>query len=132
MNIIKGTITEIISDNGLSLIYLQCGNQKMKSIVINDEKGKSGFMVDSLITIMFKETEVFIGKGWKHEISLRNQFRGVIKSIQKGKLLAEIIIETEIGNISSVITVDATAELTLAPKDKVTAMIKTNEVLLSH
>ncbi|NNF34904.1 MAG: TOBE domain-containing protein [Saprospiraceae bacterium] len=132
MNKITGIITDINSDNGLSLINLKCGDQMMKSIVINHQDGSSGFKLNDSVTIMFKETEVFIGKGWDQEISLRNQFRGMIKSVKQGNILAEVVIECEVGEVRSVITVDATSELSLSKGDKVTAMIKTNEVLLSH
>jgi molybdopterin-binding protein len=132
MNKIKGIISDIQSDNGLSLINLKCGDQRMKSIVINHQDGTPGYQVGESVVIMFKETEVFIGKGWDQEISLRNQFRGIIKSVNQGKILAEVVIECGIGELRSVITVDATSDLSLATGDKVTAMIKTNEVLLSH
>ena len=132
MNTLNGIITGIKSENGFSLINLECKGQKMKSIIINHEADGSGFQVNQSVQIMFKETEVFIGKGWDHSISLRNQLKGTIQSIVQGKILAEINILTESGMICSVITSDAVNSLNLKKDDKVTAMIKTNEVLLSH
>ena len=132
MNQFKGIISKINSSVGLSIIYLDCQGISLKSITINEGDGDSSFTIGQEIQFMFKETEVFIGKGWSHQISLQNQLKGVITRINSGQLIAELTIETPIGMVSSIITNDAIKNLHFKEGDKVTAMIKTNEILLSH
>jgi molybdopterin-binding protein len=55
------------------------------------------------------------------EQSIRNQLPGTIKNIVSDKVLSEVIVETSIGEIASVITTRAIQEMKLKPGDKVFA-----------
>ena len=132
MNTFKGVISEIKSTRELSIIYVHVGTDTFKSIIINNSNHDPGLVKGQDIKVMFKESEVFLGKGWKHKISLQNQLFGKVSKIKQGEIIAEVTIETEIGTIVSIITMDAVNNLKLSQQDEVTAMIKTNEILLSH
>lgn len=65
------------------------------------------------------------------KISARNQINGTIVEIKEGIVTARVVIDIGGGNkLSSVITVDSVNDLKLKPGDKVTAIIKSTEVMI--
>ncbi len=65
------------------------------------------------------------------EMSARNQLKGTIKSIKRGDIMAEIVIELPDGQqITSVITADAVQSLQLQEGSSVLAIIKSTEVMV--
>jgi molybdopterin-binding protein len=67
------------------------------------------------------------------ELSARNQFKGRVKSIVTGGVMAEVAVD--IGNgqeVISVITKASAERLGLAEGVEVTALIKSSEVLLAR
>jgi molybdate transport system regulatory protein len=64
------------------------------------------------------------------EQSIRNQLPGTIKSIVSDKVLSEVIVETSIGEIASVITTRSVQEMKLKAGDKVFALVKATNVSL--
>ena len=57
------------------------------------------------------------------EQSIRNQLPGTIKSIVSDKVLSEVIVETSIGEVASVITTRSVEEMKLKLGDKVFVLI---------
>jgi molybdopterin-binding protein len=64
------------------------------------------------------------------EQSIRSQLPGTIKSIASDKVLSEVIVETGIWEVASVITTRSVAEMKLEPGDKVFALVKATNVSL--
>ncbi len=64
------------------------------------------------------------------EESIRNQIPGTVKSIVSDKVISEIIIETNIGEIASIITTRSVQKMNLMPGDKVFAVVKSTNVSL--
>jgi molybdopterin-binding protein len=64
------------------------------------------------------------------EQSIRNQLPGTVKSIVSDKVLSEIIVETNIGEIASIITTRSVQNMNLMPGDKVFALVKATNVSL--
>jgi molybdopterin-binding protein len=64
------------------------------------------------------------------EESIRNQLPGTIKSIVSDKVLSEVIVETSIGEVTSVITTRSVEEMKLRVGDEVFALIKATNVSL--
>ena len=62
------------------------------------------------------------------EQSIRNELPGTVKSIVSDKVLSEVIVETSIGEIASVITTRSVQEMNLMPGDKVFALVKATNV----
>lgn len=62
------------------------------------------------------------------EESFRNQIPGTVKSIVSDKVISEIIVETDIGEIASIITTRSVQKMNLMPGDKVLAVIKSTNV----
>jgi molybdopterin-binding protein len=60
--------------------------------------------------------------------SIRNQLPGTVKSIVSDKVISEVIVETSIGEIASIITTRSVQEMNLMPGDKVFALVKATNV----
>ena len=61
------------------------------------------------------------------EESIRNQLPGTVKSVVSHKVLSEVILETSIGEIASIITTRSVQEMKLNPGDKVLALVKATQ-----
>jgi len=64
------------------------------------------------------------------EESIRNQLPGTVKSIVSDKVISEVIVETSIGDIASIITTRSVQEMKIMPGDKVFALVKATNVSL--
>jgi molybdopterin-binding protein len=65
------------------------------------------------------------------EISARNQIRGRITGIRTGDILGEVEVEIDPATITAVITTSSIQRLGLKEGDRVTAIIKSTEVLIA-
>ena len=64
------------------------------------------------------------------EQSTRNQLPGTIKSIASRQFLSEVVVETRIGEVASVIATDSVEEMKLKLGDKVLVLVKATNVSL--
>ena len=64
------------------------------------------------------------------EQSIRNQLPGTIKNIVSDKVLSEVIVETGIGEVASVITTRSVEEMKLKIGDEVFVLVKATNVSL--
>lgn len=64
-------------------------------------------------------------------ISARNQFRGTIKSIKLGDIVAEIVVDVGPLELVSVITRESAESLGLKEGMQVTAIVKSTEVMVA-
>jgi molybdopterin-binding protein len=63
-------------------------------------------------------------------LSARNQFKGTIKSVKLGNVMAEVVVTAGGLEIVSAITRRSAEAMNLKPGDAVTAVIKSTEVLI--
>jgi molybdopterin-binding protein len=63
-------------------------------------------------------------------LSARNQLKGTVKSVKLGNVAAEIVVEVGGFEVVSLITRTSAEQLSLKVGDKVTAVIKSTEVLI--
>ena len=64
--------------------------------------------------------------------SIRNQLPGTIKSIVSDKVLSEVIVQTDIGEVVSVITTRSVEEMKLKTGDEVFVLVKATNVSLAR
>jgi len=76
-----------------------------------------------------KEPERWEDIGLK--ISARNRLSGTVKEVVKGTVTASIKIDVEPSMLTAVITKEAVDDLELKPGDKVYAVIKATEIMIS-
>ena len=131
MNSLRGVIEHIDISGNLSLVGIKVGECQFKSIVVETPETVDYLSVGGPVNVLFKETEVIIGIGDNMQISLRNKMDSTISSIEKGKLLAKLVLRTSAGEVISIITSNAAENLNLKEGTKVMAMVKTNEILLA-
>ena len=131
MNILNGEIESVQVNGSLSLVKIKLGEVRLTSIVIDTPESSSYLKVQNKVKVIFKETEVILGHGENLPISLQNKIIGTVDSIESGALLSKVIIKTPIGFITSIITSNAVRQLEIKQGAQVTAMIKTNEMMLS-
>ena len=63
-------------------------------------------------------------------LSARNQFKGTVKDVKLGTVMAEVVISVGTIEIVSAITRSSAEKLGLKPGDSVTAIIKSTEVMI--
>ena len=132
MNIFKGKITFIKASGSLSLVEVDVDGVFFKSIIIETPDTAAWLVNGHEINVIFKETEVVIGKGLQHTVSMQNKIPGEIFQIDNGALLSKITIGTTVGKIVAIITYNAVQQMQLEVGETITAMIKTNEIMLSQ
>jgi molybdopterin-binding protein len=64
-------------------------------------------------------------------LSARNQFKGTVKSVKLGSVMAEVVVAVAGLEVVSAITRASAEQLGLKPGDEVTAVIKSTEVLIA-
>jgi molybdopterin-binding protein len=64
-------------------------------------------------------------------LSARNQFKGTIKSVKLGNVMAEVVISVGTLEVVSAITRTSAEQMGLKVGDAVTAVIKSTEVLVA-
>jgi len=63
-------------------------------------------------------------------ISARNQFKGKVKSVKLGNVMAEVVVTVGKLEIVSAITRGSVDQMRIKAGDKVTAIIKSTEVMI--
>ena len=132
MNCLQGKIESLNVHDNLTLATIKVGDVLMKSIVIETPDTCAYLVKGKPINVLFKETEVVIGKGDNLAISLQNRFNCIIQHIEKGVLLSKLTLASQDTEVFSIITTNAVAQLALKKGQHVLAMIKTNEIMLSE
>ena len=132
MNRLKGKIELINSHDELLLIELNVQETKMKAIIIGKPNDYSYLEIGNEIAILFKETEVTISIDKDLNISTPNKLTCIVDSIKKGQLLSQVNLNFYGVTLSSIITTTSVENLNLKPQNTVTALIKTNEIILSE
>lgn len=130
MNRIQAKIKEITISGGVMLVDMEAEGCPMSALLINSNETINWLKKEALVTAIFKETEVSIAKNFSGEISLRNRLDCIIDHISKGELLSTITLKFNDTFITSAITTRSVNSLDLHTGDKVTAMIKANEITL--
>jgi molybdopterin-binding protein len=64
------------------------------------------------------------------KISARNQLAGVVRTVRKGAVMAEVVVDVKAGPITAAITAGSVDDLKLGEGDQVTVIIKATEVIV--
>lgn len=79
--------------------------------------------------------ETPIRQSWRHtdvKISARNQLPGTVRTVTRGQVMAEVVVDVEGGHeLVAAITAESARRLGLAPGTRVVAVIKSTEVMLA-
>lgn len=130
MNCFFGIILAIESNEHLSLVDVQSGQDTYTAMLLETPQNAPHLKVGHAVTILFKETEVALAKNLSGEISLRNRIPSIVREIRRGDILCEVILERNGQQLTSIITRRAANRLALQIGDAVEALVKANEVSL--
>lgn len=130
-NQIGGTIEliEIGTVNATVYIKLKSGYTMVSVITVGAVENLNLEIGDEVIVII-KSSAVLITTDISLSISARNKLNGVVENIHLGEVNSEVIINIGGDLIASVITKNAVGELDVKIGDKVTAVIKSNDVMI--
>ncbi|MCB0258225.1 MAG: TOBE domain-containing protein, partial [Calditrichaeota bacterium] len=115
MNRLKAEITAIESGGHISLVELRAHGDRFSCVVIETPQTAAYLRIGREVEILFKETEVSIAKDLSGEISLRNRIPAMIKQVDKGAVLARIVLDYRGLEIVSIITTRSANRLNLRP-----------------
>jgi len=65
------------------------------------------------------------------QLSARNQFKGTVKSVKLGGVMAEVVVDVNGLELVSVITRTSAESLGLKEGDQITAVVKSTEVMIA-
>ena len=131
MNTLKGKIAEVKVHESLSLVRVEVNGQLFSAIVIDTPDTVDYLQTGVNINLIFKETEVILARGNELNISLQNRFFGPVIAVESGDLLSKVVVNAKQGEITSIITTNAVRQLEIEVGTEVTALVKTNEMMLS-
>jgi molybdate transport system regulatory protein len=130
VNKLTGQIVLVESSEHMSMVDIDVDGDVFSSIVLETPDTASYLKKDSRVCLLFKETEVSIGKNLTGLISLRNRFKATIKEIEKSDLLTKVFLNYKSEVIVSIISTRSVQKLGLIDGDHVEWLVKTNEVSL--
>ena len=79
------------------------------------------------------EVERLRGTNGPNELSARNRFRGIVRSVEVDGLLARIEIDvTEPARVVAIVTREAVEELGLKPGDSAAGVVKSTSVMVER
>jgi molybdopterin-binding protein len=130
VNKLIGKIIRIESSQHMSMVDIAVDDDVFSSIVVETPTTAPYLKQENPITLLFKETEVSIGKNLTGLISLRNRFKGTIQRLEKSDILTKVYIHYKAKEIISIISTRSAEKLSLGSGDEVEWLVKTNEVSL--
>lgn len=130
MNTITGIIQEISSHQDLTSTKVKVGSSDFEVLTIQSESAFPNQRIGDTVDLLFKETEVILGKGAQLN-SLPNQVEGKVQSIELGRILSKVVLQSDIGIITAIVPSSSLQRLELKTGDLVIAMVKTNEMMIS-
>ncbi len=133
MNKLKGTVTRLEIEGGISLVEADVLGERFTALVLESAETAGYLAVGSRIQVQFKEAEVSIAlPAPGFTVSIRNRIPCVVRSITQGKILSHLILDFHGSDMHSLISTRAVAELGLRPGLAVQALIKATEVGLAE
>ncbi|WP_294345061.1 TOBE domain-containing protein [Prosthecochloris sp.] len=129
MNSIRAKVVGIESSENLHRVMLSAGNQIFTVITL---ELADDYTVGAMVDIRFKSAHVALAKNIAGEVSIANRLQATVQDLQKGKILVDMQLESDAGNISALTTTEAVERMRIVPGDVVTALMKASDLYLSR
>jgi len=100
---------------------------KMMSLELNKD-----VQIGKKVILGVKATNVIISRNLVEEISLSNQLKAIIKSIENGELLSSLYLESNNTFFESIITVDSSKRMNLKKDDEIVILIKASDISIKE
>jgi len=132
VNKLIGKVILVESSSHMSMVDIDVDGDVFSSIVLETPATATYLKQGSIVTLLFKETEVSIGKNLSGLISLRNRFKATIIGLEKSDILTKVFLNYKSKQIISIISTRSAEKLGLIDGDAVEWLVKTNEVSLCN
>ncbi|CAO5258473.1 TOBE domain-containing protein [Frankia sp. AgKG'84/4] len=132
-NRLSGTVADITTGAVMSTVSVAlAGGQTITAAVTADAVKDLRLAIGSPVEVLVKSSEVALALGQISGISIRNQLRGTVSSLDSGGAMAVAHVSLDGGGeLTSAITLAAATDLGLRAGLPVTALVKSTEVALS-
>lgn len=130
MNRLPGIIDDVDVHGSIALVEVRVGEHHFTATLVGAGEEVSGWQPGRPATLLFKETEVSLAKNLSGLISMRNRIPCTVTAIERGRLLARVVLDFEGRRLESVITTRSSHALGLAVGDAVEGLVKANEMTL--
>ncbi|HOP62447.1 MAG TPA: TOBE domain-containing protein [Spirochaetota bacterium] len=132
MNRLSGKITALKTSGNMTLVDIDVNGTRMTAVTIGTPEKVHYLQMSKIIELIFNESEVSIGKITDGDISLSNQLNCIIEGFVYGEIFTLVKLSFNGKPLTSLITERSVKRLKLEAGDRVTAFIKTNEVMLKE
>jgi molybdopterin-binding protein len=122
------SVGEAAAALGISSDTLRRWDRNGRLRTVRDERNQRRVPVSEIERL----GNVPVREGTGDQLSTRNRFAGVVRSVQVDGIMALVEIEAGPHRITSVVTRDAVEELGLAPGVPATAMVKSTSVMIER
>jgi len=125
-------VVELIENGKINAsIYIKLkSGYTMVSVITNGAVENLGLMVGDEVVTIFKSSAVLLATDMGLNISARNKLSGVVETINFGEVNSEVVVNIGSDLIASVITKNAVGNLDVKVGDRVTAIIKSSDVMI--
>ena len=130
MNQLPGILTHIETVDQLSLVQIDVTGLSFTTLVIDTPQTVGYLRMGEAVQLVFKETEVSIGKALTGGLSTRNRIPARIEAIQSGQLLTQLSLGFRGHRIHSLITTGSARMLGLQVGDAVEGLVKAHAITL--
>jgi len=124
MNILPATLTAITSSEHLSILTVCVGDDHFHLLLAEQCHNPIG----TPLLLAFKETEVILVKSSVGTTA--NIFQGSIRTIEKGSILSQVILNYQEMTITSLVSTLALERLEIKENDTLSWMVQPSEISL--
>lgn len=128
MNRLPATLTSVDTEGSITLVEASVAGARYTAILVGAGSDAERWQAGSAITLLFKETEVSLGRNLSGQLSMRNRFPAIVTGIERGRLLTKVALDFHGHALASIITTRAADALALAIGDHVEGLVKANEM----
>jgi len=125
MSTFQATVTDIESEGILHIVTFNMSGIRLKMMSLDLDKN---IKITTEVILSVKSTAVAQAKELSGELSYSNQIDANIKTMEVGKILTSLRVESKGVIFDSIITTPSQKRMNLALNDKVTLLIKSSDL----
>jgi len=125
MNRIDAVVTAIESFENITIVSFEAAGQSMRMMALELDKS---LIVGSKVTLGAKASNIALAREFNGLLSISNQLKVTIESINNGKLLSSIKFSFAGSLTESIITRESVSRMNLQAGTNIIALIKSSEL----
>ncbi|MCF6149573.1 MAG: TOBE domain-containing protein [Candidatus Kuenenia sp.] len=127
---LKGKIIKILPSKVHAQIQILWKNTPLSVIVTKASCEEMGLREGDFLYVLVKGTDVMLAKSFSGKLSARNRVEGTVQHIVHGDVLSKVAFESQGDLLYAIITNMSLKEMDIGEGDKVTAIVKSTELIL--